>query len=71
MYLSKKGVGSLSRKLTAILVLAGMSTLGHAVEVLDGKLTGNMSLTSNYEGRVTDKEVQISCETRAWEMVEV
>jgi len=51
MYLSKKGVGSLSRKLTAILVLAGMSTLGHAVEVLDGNLTGNATLTSNYEFR--------------------
>jgi hypothetical protein len=24
-----------------------------------------------YEGRITDKEVEISCETRAWEMVEV
>jgi hypothetical protein len=24
-----------------------------------------------YEGRITDKEVRISCETRAWEMVEV
>jgi hypothetical protein len=24
-----------------------------------------------YEGRITDKEVEISCDTRAWEMVEV
>ena len=24
-----------------------------------------------YEGRITDNEVRISCETRAWEMVEV
>ena len=24
-----------------------------------------------HEGRITDKEVRISCETRAWEMVEV
>jgi len=48
---SKKGIGSLSRKLTAILVLAGMSTLGHAVEVLDGKLTGNMTLASDYKFR--------------------
>ena len=23
------------------------------------------------EGRITEREVQISCETRAWEMVEV
>ena len=23
------------------------------------------------EGRITDKEVRISCETRAWEIVEV
>jgi hypothetical protein len=23
------------------------------------------------QGRITDKEVKISCETRAWEMVEV
>ena len=27
--------------------------------------------TMALEGRITDKEVSISCETRAWEMVEV